>query len=81
MELQSGECPEMVHSFLDALCQRERLVGTRDNDDDLPCGHDSTDADGESHLRHLRNVIVKEPTISNDRVVSQGLDACLRLER
>ena len=65
----------MVDAALDTFLQRERLVRTGDDDDDLPGLQHGLHADGQRHLRDLFEVIVEESAVGEDGVVGQRLDA------
>ena len=65
----------MIDPLLNRLAQRERLLQPRDHDDDLPRVEHGRDADGQSHVRHLRDVVVEEARVGGDGVVGERLDA------
>jgi len=69
VQLQGGNSVHMIDAFFDALGQRECLVGTGDDDDDLSGVHDGTDSDGQSHLGDFGDVVVEEAGIGDDGIV------------
>ena len=65
----------MVDPLLNRLAQRERLLQPGDHDDDLARVEHGRDADGQSHVRHLRDIVVEEARVGGDGVVGERLDA------
>jgi hypothetical protein len=51
------------------LVQSICLVGSSDEDHDLPSVHDGSNPDGQGLLGNLRQVSIKEPGIGLDRVL------------
>lgn len=64
----------MVNTAFDALVQRERLVGARNDDDDLASLQHGLHTHCQGHLGNLADVVVKESRVSYDSVVGESFD-------
>ena len=71
----------MVHSLLDALRQRERLVRSVDDDDHLASVQNGAHTHSQRRLRHFVDVVIEEAAVRDHRVVRQRLHARSRAQR
>ena len=71
----------MIDAVLNALGECHSLLLTRNDEDDLSGVHYRGDTDRERHPRNSREVVVKESSIGEDRVIRKCLDASARDER
>merc|ERR1712066_326051 len=76
VHLEGGDSPHVTHALLHCLVQRDGLVSASDQHHHLPCIHHSANTHGESLFRHSIDVASKEPGISYDGVLGQGLHPC-----
>jgi hypothetical protein len=72
---------QVVYALLDALGESPRFGLTGDDQDDFSAVQHGCDSDGQRHVRHFGDVIVKESRVGLDRLVCERLDPCARLER
>ncbi len=66
-----GEPPtdHMIHTPLDHMTQRQRLILPSHHEHNLPRVHDGLDADGERHTGDEGEVVVEESAVVEDGLV------------
>lgn len=80
VHLDGADGPHVIDAFFYGMLQGARFAMAVAEDEYLTGCHDSADADGESLLRYLCDVVVEEAAVGDDGVGIEGLDAGLRRE-
>ncbi len=81
VQLQARQRPHMVHALLETFLHSQRLVLSKDDDDNFMCGKDSGDSHCQRLARDLGNIILEKARICNDRLVGQSFDSCTWSQR
>ena len=77
VHLDGADGPHVIDAFFYGVLQGACFVMAVAEDEDLAGCHDSADADSESLLRYLCDVVVEEAAVGNDGIGIEGLDAGL----
>ena len=81
MYLQTGDGPRVVVSALYALLNSLSLSVAGSQDHNLAARQNGANTNGQSGLGNLINVAIEETSVSDDRILGQGLDTGTRVER
>lgn len=80
MELEAGYGPHVGDTLFDAFVKGVGLGDTRDDHQHFARVHDRPNAHRQRQLGHLRNVVIEESRVCDNRVIGQSLDARARRE-
>lgn len=75
MQLQTTQCPHVVHPLLNTSLQRQRLPRPQNDNHHFPSLQNRLHTHRQRHLGHFVQIMVEESGVRQDGVIGESLDS------